>query len=47
MANWTVWVGGIEVNNHLLTKEDAEWLAEIYRNNGYKDVIVEEVMNES
>ncbi len=45
--NWTVWVGGIEVNDFLLSKEDADWLAEIYKNNGYTDVIVKEIKDES
>ena len=39
----TVWVGGGEVNDVLLTKEKAEELAENYRSKGYDDVIVEEV----
>jgi hypothetical protein len=47
MDNYTVWVGGIEVNDFLLSKEDADWLAEIYRNNGYTDVVVEEIKDES
>ena len=40
---YTVWVGGEEVNDVLLTKEKAEELAEDYRSKGYDDVIVEEV----
>ena len=47
MDNYTVWVGGIEVNDFLLSKEDADWLAEIYKKNGYTDVVVEEIKNES
>jgi len=47
MDNYTVWVGGIEVNDFLLSKEDADWLAEIYRNNGYTDFLVEEIKYES
>jgi len=45
--NWTVWVGGVEVNDYLLSKEDAEWLAEIYKNNSYADVVIEEIKDES
>lgn len=40
---YTVWVGGGEVNDVLLTKEKAEELAESYRSKGYDDVKVEEV----
>ncbi len=47
MNNWTVWVGGVEVNDYLLSKEDAEWLAEIYKNNSYADVVIEEIKDES
>lgn len=47
MDNWTVWVGGIEVNDYFLSKEDAERLAEIYKNNGYTDVVIEEIKDES
>jgi hypothetical protein len=39
----TVWVGGVEVNDYYLSKEDAETLAEKYRKEGYDDVIVEEI----
>jgi len=38
---YTVWVGGIEVNNSLLSKEDAVELANSYRKQGYDDVHVE------
>ena len=40
---WTVWVGGGEVNNNLLTKDAAEALARSWRARGYEDVIVEQV----
>lgn len=39
--NYTVWVGGVEVNDHLLSKEDANRLAAMYRECGYDDVSVE------
>lgn len=42
-ARYTVWVGGGEVNDELLTKDQAEKLAEDYRSKGYDDVKVEEV----
>jgi len=43
--NWTVWVGGSEVNwKHYSHKIDAERVAEFWREvKGYDDVIVEEV----
>ncbi len=40
---YTVWVGGIEVNNYLLTKEEADHLANEYRDVGHDDVVVESV----
>lgn len=40
---WTVWVGGVEVNDYHLTKEEADRLASIYRADGYEDVVVERV----
>lgn len=42
---YTVWVGGVEVNDHLLTKEEADVLAENYKNDGYDDVQIESVMD--
>lgn len=44
MKNYTVWVGGTEVNNHLLSKEEAQALADEYIKDGYDDVIVEEIL---
>lgn len=43
MANdkYTVWVGGIEINDSLLPKEKAETLANLYRLRGYEYVHVE------
>lgn len=40
---FVVWVGGVEVNDHLLTKEKAEELAQEYIDDDYDDVVVEEV----
>jgi len=38
---YTVWVGGIEVNDWLIKCEtDAKELASIYRNQGYDDVSI-------
>lgn len=42
---YTVWVGGLEVNDSLLSKEAADNLAEEYRNNGHDDVIVQKAVN--
>lgn len=42
-TNYTVWVGGVEVNTEYLLKEEAEKLAEIYKKKGYKDVYIEYV----
>ena len=38
---FTVWVGGVEVNDYYLTLEKAEELAKEYEMNGYDDVIIE------
>lgn len=37
---FSVWVGGIEVNDSLLTEIEANELAEQYRADGYDDVQV-------
>jgi len=39
---YTVWVGGTEVNDNLLTKEEAEEVARGYKDNGYDDVVIDE-----
>jgi len=40
---YTVWVGGVEVNDYYLEKDEAERLAQIYRDDGYDDVVIEKV----
>lgn len=40
-SNYTVWVGGIEVNDTFMPKEEAEELANSYRKQGYRDVHIE------
>jgi hypothetical protein len=40
---YTVWVGGAEVNDHLLTKKLAKAIARIWRDEGYDDVQIEKV----
>ena len=39
--NYVVWVGGIEVNDFYLKKEDAEDLCDEYLNEGYDDACIE------
>lgn len=46
MQNYTVWVGGIEINDHYLNLSDAKELAEKYRLQGYSDVVIEFVQSE-
>ncbi len=38
---YTVWVGGMEVNDGYQTLEDAQKLAEMYEHQGYDDVVIE------
>ena len=41
---WTVWVGGLEVNDYLLnTFAEAEELAQWWKDKGYDEVAIEEV----
>ena len=40
---WTVWVGGVEVNDYYLTYGKAVSLAEMWADNGYDDVQIERV----
>ena len=39
--SYTVWVGGVEVNDYLLSKEDAVKLAQEYKDDGYNTIIEE------
>lgn len=43
MGSWTVWVSGGEVNSYLLSKEEAEDIAQAWKDNGYDDVVMERV----
>jgi hypothetical protein len=43
MDKYTVWVGGVEVNDHLLNKREAIDLALKYETDGYDDVVIEKV----
>lgn len=40
---FTVWVGGVEVNDHYLTEGEAKELAKEYEMDGYDDVVIEEI----
>lgn len=40
---YTVWVGGTEVNDYHLSLDEAQRLAYEYQNDGYDDVIIEEI----
>ena len=42
--NYSVWVGGIEVNDYYLDKDEADLLVDLYKHEGYKDVVIEEVL---
>jgi hypothetical protein len=45
VKTFTVWVGGVEVNDFLLTKKEAEILCDEYSSQGYDDVIIENIKN--
>jgi hypothetical protein len=45
MRSYVVWVGGVIVNNHLLTEDKAEDLADDYKADGYDDVAIENINN--
>jgi len=42
MNTYTVWVGGIEINDYYLTIEQAKNLEQIYIAQGYEDTTIEE-----
>jgi hypothetical protein len=42
MATYSVWVGGVEVNDYKLTKHNAEALAQEFKDDGYDDVFIKE-----
>jgi len=43
MSNWTVWVGGSEMDTHLVSLYQAQLIADEWRRRGYDDVRIEEV----
>ena len=44
-VKYTVWVGGTEVNDYLLTYEQAKELADSFKDEGYDDVHVQTLMS--
>lgn len=40
---YSVWIGGIEINDTYLTKDKAEEIAAAYIEDGYTDVIIEQI----
>jgi hypothetical protein len=43
-SQWTVWVGGVEVNDYYMTETDAQKLADEYKAAGYDDATAQEVI---
>jgi hypothetical protein len=43
MNKWTVWVGGSEVNLCYLSETQAHNMAQAWKDEGYDDVVVEEI----
>ena len=41
--NYSVWVGGVEVTDYLVTEEVANEIAQQYKDDGYDDVAIDEV----
>ena len=37
---WSVWVDGAEVNDHYLTRREAQDLADEFMGEGFKDVVI-------
>jgi hypothetical protein len=43
-TSWTVWVGGSEMDTHLVSLDKAQLIADEWRRRGYNDVVMEEVI---
>lgn len=43
MSTYTVWVGGSEMSENLLSLSQAQRIASVWKKLGYDDVIVEEI----
>ena len=46
MNDWTVWVGGSEVNDNYLTEDKAKELAVYFIADGYDDVQIENLSDD-
>ena len=46
MGSWTVWVGGSEMDTHLVSLNEDQLIADEWRRRGYDDVVMEEVASE-
>ena len=44
MIKWSVWVGGSEVNLVHLSQQQAENMAQAWKDKGYDDVVIEEIV---
>lgn len=40
---WTVWVGGSEVNDFYLSHDEALSISQEWKDNGYEDVVIEQI----
>lgn len=40
---FTVWVGGLEINDYYLTEQEANRLVDQYRNLGYEDIVLDRI----
>ena len=47
LKNWTVWVGGAEVKDYLMTYEEAITIYEEYEALGYTDIKMEKILCEN
>jgi hypothetical protein len=43
MSKWTVWVGGSEVNDYYLSQKQAQNMAQAWIDEGYDEVVIEEI----
>jgi len=47
MNSWTVWVGGSEMDSHLMSLDKAKFVAEEWRRRGYDDIAIEKVNDDA
>ena len=43
MNKWTVWVGGVEVNEYYLNEIEAHDVIKYWKDEGYDDAVMEEI----